>query len=145
MSNPYQAPETFPAEVTRHSDSFTLARPGLKPEHYVPFRLRAVDTFSTIAPAPMLIISFASISYVRSWIFALQLDFMSVPTILRWAGGVLYVLIVSILLWRLLMMLLRGVFRATDVLSDEESRFFPLAATWEPTPWPDCWQKPIPD
>ncbi|MEL6107732.1 MAG: hypothetical protein AAFU85_17030 [Planctomycetota bacterium] len=146
MTNPFEPPRSDPPpRRKKHSDSFTLARSGLLPGHYVPFRLRAADTFTAFAQAPSLILAIASIGSVRAWLVSWGFDPTRLYSVLQVLLTATYILLATVILVQVVTLALRYIFLIAGILSREEARSYPLAMAWNPAPWPESWQKPLDD
>ena len=122
--------------------SFALSRPGLKPEHYIPLRLRVVDTVTVLSGIPMLIAAISIGILSLGWAQQLGLDIIWKN---QWAfvGYLLFVLFVSAwFAYFCCVGLLRLFFRCLGMMTREESQYYPLEASKKRfAPWPECWQK----
>ena len=125
---------------SRHQ-SFALSRPGLKPGHYVPLRLRIVDTLTIVSWLPMVI------SILAFAILALRVagDF---GVIVKNPIAVCICLLAALFVagWAIplnAMRTLRFLFRVLGMMTAEEEESFPLdTENGDLAPWPDSWQKP---
>ncbi|MEO1529763.1 MAG: hypothetical protein AAFX06_30465 [Planctomycetota bacterium] len=143
MTNPFEPPRTIAPPRKKHSDSFTLARPGLKPEHYIPFRLRAADTFTAFAQAPMLIVAVGSVGWAQQRLLDVGFDTNTMPSLGRWIGIALYIAVATVALVKGVTLLLRFTFQFCGILTSEEARSYPLPVTGVLAHWPETWQKPM--
>ena len=122
--------------------SFMLSRPGVKPGHYVPFRLRIVDTvtfFSGIQALLMAII--VSTFCTRLAQQAGLMNFGRNP----WAYIGCFILVLYIATWIFYLRgigILRVLFLCLGMMTREEAQYYPLEVSKKRfDPWPECWQK----
>lgn len=124
--------------------SFTLSRPGLKPGYDVPRRLRVVDTVTTLSGIPLFALTVAAV-----FLSVRVADHVGLGAVGKnpWAffGYVLAVFYVAS--WGFCLSLVRVfrlLFRYLALMTEEESRYYPLRASkGRFDAWPDCWQEPI--
>jgi hypothetical protein len=118
--------------------SFMFSRPGLKPGHRVPLRLRLVDTLTVLSSIP-LVIAICIIPF--SWVDRLGLDIVWKN---QWAFYGYMVLVLLVSSWAIYLPyigLLRLLFHCLGMVTQEESQHFHLKASKDRIgPWPECWQ-----
>lgn len=126
----------------RHQ-SFTLSRSGLKADHYVPTRLRIVDTLTALSGVPMVIavltLAMASLRLADRFglgvIWRNQFAFYAYVIVVLFIAGWTVSLIT--------IYLLRCVFRITGMMTEPEAQSYPLRADKKCIdPWPESWQRP---
>lgn len=124
--------------------SFTLARTGLKEDHYIPFRLRLVDTFAIVSGVPLLALIFTAV--FQSFRLA---EFVGLGNQLQNPIAFCGYLVGAIWLWAVILShywyaMMRGMFQLMGLLNRDEARSFPLRADKHCVdPWPDSWQREI--
>jgi hypothetical protein len=126
----------------RHK-SFTLSRDGLKPEHYVPLRLRVVDTLYIASGVPMVIAIVGLVMVSFRWADQLGLGMIwrNQTAFYAYVIGV-FVIASWVVCWAAVGAL-RFVFLLTGMMTKEEARSFPLRAGKKCVdPWPESWQRP---
>lgn len=124
--------------------SFTLNRVGLKEAHYIPLRLRFVDSLSIVSGVPLLVLIFAAVfqSFQLANLAGLGNQLQNVVAFFAY-------LIAAIWFWAWILSkawiaALRLLLQLTGLLKSEEARSFPLRADKHCVdPWPDSWQKQI--
>ncbi len=124
--------------------NFTLSRPGLKPGHHVPLRLRIVDTLTVLGGVPMLIAAIGVSMVSLTWADKLGLGVIW-KNPFAFYGYVTIVIFVAIgTLYFRYIVLLRAFFRCLGMLTRQEAIDYPLEAFKRRrlSPWPESWQKP---
>ena len=125
--------------------SFTLSRGGLKPDHYIPVRLRFADTLSIASGIPLIIL------IMVCWFKVVPFLVSVVPVALAQNHFLCYLLVMvpSFLLCYLAIgrfwtWSLRFVFRIIGLLSTEEAVHVPLVTDKRRCdPWPAAWQRAV--
>lgn len=123
--------------------SFTLSRVGLKPGHYVPLRLRLVDTLYIASWVPMVIAIIGLAMGSFGWADQLGLGIIWRNHFAFCAYMIAVLFIVSRVVSWTGVAVLRFAFRLAGMMTEEEARSFPLRADKRCVdPWPESWQKP---
>ena len=123
--------------------SFTLSREGLKPDHYIPVRLRFVDSFGIASGLPLFALVFLVWSHLVQ-----QLKPMIPAAVLRNGAIAFFTVLAPLFFFCLFFIgrfwesLLRVFFKTIGFLNKEEAMYFPLAADKRRCdPWPESWQR----
>lgn len=123
--------------------SFTLSRPGLKPGHYVPLRLRMVDTLTILSGVPAAVTIVVSALVALRW--ADQIGFAVI-----WRNRLAFyaysIVVAGIAGWTVslgMLGVLKFAFCLAGMMTREEAKWFPLqAGKGRVDPWPESWQVP---
>jgi len=134
-----------PLKRKRVNMSFTLSREGLKPDHYIPVRLRFVDSFGIASGLPL----FALVFY--TWIQLAKLLKPLIPAAVLQNDAIAFFAFLLPLFFLCIFSIgrfwefsLRALFTMIGLLSVEEAKHFPLAADKHRCdPWPANWQRQI--
>ena len=127
---------------TRHQ-SFTLSRPGLKSGHYVPLRLRVVDTLAVFSGVPMVIaiVALGMISF--RWVDRLGLGLIWQNEFAFCAYWIVVLTLARFAVCYTGIHMLKVSFRVSGMMTRLEAESFPLNAGKGGTDaWPETWQKP---
>ena len=123
--------------------SFTLSRPGLKPGHYVPLRLRIVDTLTGLSGVPMVIVMFGVVFLSLGLADKIGLGAIWRSLFAFYAYVIVVTFVVGWTLWFASTFWLRVIFRSLGMLTRDEAVHYPLEVSKKDiAPWPESWQKP---
>ncbi|MFO0943250.1 MAG: hypothetical protein U0930_21150 [Pirellulales bacterium] len=126
--------------------TFTMLRPGLKQDHYIPLRLRIVDSASIAIHLPVLILG---IGVPFLWVRLIPPQLFGNNRLSQVVWFVLWAATLAVWTRALHVVfpkLAKYFFVLFGMLAKEEASSFPLRADQEHVDaWPESWQKPLND
>lgn len=122
--------------------SFSISRPGLKPGYTIPSRFRLVDALTLLSAFPQIaVMGLIIVEYLKAaWDGRLGPIFQNAYVYLACMLAVVCTTIWTVS--RIFTVILRFLFRVLGLLSQEESRLYPLEISKHyVAPWPESWQQ----